>query len=223
MCDQLISELASMKLKGKDILEGADPMPACQWLSGIIYKSIGEVVIAARNAMDWLQQAARTVSQAGLPVTWTTPAGLPVQQAYYETDMKRIECMVGGMNIKPKFQVTDQASLDKRRQAQGISPNFVHSMDASHLMLSIGKCLDAGVSAFAMVHDSYGTHAADMSTMSRLLREAFVEMYSRDILKKFREDLLDQLPEKLQAKIPAIPSKGNLDLRQVLNSPYFFG
>ncbi|WP_157510997.1 DNA-directed RNA polymerase [Frateuria sp. Soil773] len=34
--------------------------------------------------------------------------------------------------------------LDSRRQALGISPNFAHSCDASHMMLSVCTALDKG-------------------------------------------------------------------------------
>ncbi|CAM5766526.1 hypothetical protein BMIN10S_01914 [Bosea minatitlanensis] len=46
-------------------------------------------------------------------------------------------------------------------------------------------------------------------------------MYSeRDVLAKFRDDLLQQLP--LGSNLPELPPKGSLDLSQVLESPFFF-
>jgi DNA-directed RNA polymerase len=75
-----------------------------------------------------------------------------------------------------------------------------------------------------MVHDSYGTHAADIPVMSRLLRKAFVDQYSGDVLGEFRNQMLQQLASKpeLVEKIPPVPQSGSLDLTAVLNSDYFF-
>jgi hypothetical protein len=53
--------------------------------------------------------------------------------------------------------------MDKSRQANGIAPNFVHSMDAAHLMKTIIKAKDKhDIEDFSVVHDSFGTHACDI-------------------------------------------------------------
>jgi DNA-directed RNA polymerase len=41
------------------------------------YKAIGQVVRAAREAMDWLQSVAKLAAKDGLPIQLVTPAGLP--------------------------------------------------------------------------------------------------------------------------------------------------
>ncbi|MCT4492404.1 DNA-directed RNA polymerase [Bosea minatitlanensis] len=65
------------------------------------------------------------------------------------------------------------------------------------------------------------THAGNAQVMANALREEFVRMYSeRDVLAKFRDDLLQQLP--LGSNLPELPPKGSLDLSQVLESPFFF-
>jgi DNA-directed RNA polymerase len=52
-----------------------DNFEACRWLGEYVYDSIGEVVVAAKNAMEWLQKVAKLVAKAELPMTWTTPDG----------------------------------------------------------------------------------------------------------------------------------------------------
>ena len=34
-----------------------------------------------------------------------------------------------------------------------------------------------GIKDFALIHDSYGIHAADVELMSEIIRKVFVEMY----------------------------------------------
>ena len=51
--------------------------------------------------------------------------------------------------------------VDKRRQANGISPNFVHSLDATVMLLTVAYAKQKGIVDFAMVHDSFGTLAAN--------------------------------------------------------------
>ena len=89
------------------------------------------------------------------------------------------------------------------------------------ITLHVAKQLD--IHSFAMVHDSYGTHAADAEEMWGALRTAFVEMYSQmDVLEEFRNYLLEVLPEHRHKEIEPIPTKGNLVLDKVLDSSFFF-
>ncbi len=113
--------------------------------------------------------------------------------------------------------------LDKNRQSNGVSPNFVHSIDAAHMMITIDVAKQCDIHSFVMVHDSYGTHAADAEDLWWCLRKAFVEMYSQvDVLNNFRMDLLDILPTHRHSDIESIPQKGDLDISVVEESPFFF-
>lgn len=191
------------------------------YLSKHIWSSIGEVVVAARSAMDWLQKSASLAAKEGLPVNWTTPVGFPVQQEYRDLEPRRVKTMIGNEIIKLTIQ-EEKDRIDGRRQAQGISPNFVHSMDACCLMMSVNRAVDAGITNFSMVHDSYGTLAADMETLAVELRNAFVDLYENDVLEDFRNSLVSMLSEKNAAELPPVPAKGNLDLNAVKQSTYFF-
>ncbi|GGX90970.1 DNA-directed RNA polymerase [Litchfieldella qijiaojingensis] len=196
---------------------------AAEYMGKLIWQSVAQVVVAAREAMDWFQKAARASSKEGLPVRWTTPDGLPVLQAYPKLSTKRIRMTFGGQSLRLSVaKDTGQApELDRSKQANGISPNWVHSMDASHMRQTVRSCWKEGVRAFALVHDSYGTHAGNAWALADILREAFIEMYTeRDVLADFKSELEDQLPE--DSKLAPLPSKGSLDLEQVMESDFFF-
>jgi len=191
------------------------------YLAGVLWDSIGQVVIAARVAMDWLKASAKVAAKGDMPVSWTTPAGFPVLQEYRESIAERIRAHVGGraMDISRNVEGT---KLDSRRQALGISPNFIHSCDAAHLMLTVCTALENGIADFAMIHDSYGTHAADTDVLAASLRAAFNEQYSREVLTDFRNELADQLPAEVAVELPELPPNGDLDLSLVEKSLYFF-
>ncbi|WP_018123401.1 DNA-directed RNA polymerase [Desulfovibrio oxyclinae] len=193
------------------------------FLSKLIWESIGETVIAARQAMDWLQKTARIVSREGLPVTWTTPVGFPVLQAYPDVKKSRVKTHIGeGVRIDLTL-VEETKQIDKRRQANGISPNFVHSLDAAALMKTVYEALKKDVRSFAMVHDSYGVPAADAANMARTLREVFVQMFTEhDVLDEFRDEIITMIGEEAAKELPAMPKKGGLDITKVLESDFFF-
>jgi DNA-directed RNA polymerase len=201
---------------------GDDAFGAAIYLSRHIWTSIGEVVVAARRAMDWLQKTASIAASEGLPVNWRTPAGFPVLQSYPNFKNREVKTKLGDRTLIYILQEEDEKVIDRRRQASGISPNFVHSMDACALMMSVRRSVEAGITSFGMVHDSYGTLAEDMDVMAQCLREAFVELYQTDVLQEFRESILAGLSEKNQQEVPLCPPKGNLDLSAVRQSVYFF-
>lgn len=198
-----------------------DDWKLADFLASILWESIGEVVVAAREAMDWLKAAAKVAASNDHPVTWTTPAGFPVLQDYRELLGTRIRPHVGGKVVNLVVTITG-TKLDRRRQTLGISPNFVHSCDASHMMLTTCIAMDNGVADFAMIHDSFGTHAGNTETLAAALRAAFVMQYDGDVLGSFRQELNDQLPANIAADLPELPSTGSLDLNAVLESAYFF-
>jgi len=199
---------------------GTKGFEAAQYMGHAIWDAVGEVVVAARAAMDWLQEVARTVSKEGLPINWTTPTGFLVQQNYKLRDMKRIDIAFQKVRVMLSMDKGSE-KLDQKKQASGISPNYVHALDAAHMMRTICASTCAGVESFSFIHDSYGTHAGNCPALATMLREEFVRMYSEQcVLTTFKNDLQAMLPEG--TALPEIPAKGSLDLTLVLESPFFF-
>lgn len=202
-------------------LEGADNYAASKYLSHILFGAIGEVVSAAQGAMTWLRDVARIAADAGRSLEWTTPDGLVVRQAYRNTYAHRVQVHWQGRKIKVTLSVTGSA-LDGRGQANGIAPNFVHSLDGAHLRAVARAAKSAGINSLAVIHDSFGTHAADTDTLVRLLRETFVAQYEPDVLGRFYDEVLEQLPPEWAAEVPPPPPQGSLDLAALLHSSYLF-
>ncbi|KAI3414515.1 DNA-directed RNA polymerase [Psidium guajava] len=175
--------------------------------------ALGEMFEAARSIMSWLGDCAKIIASENHPVRWTTPLGLPVVQPYRR---------VGRHLVRTSLQVlTLQRETEKvltKRQRTAFPPNFVHSLDGSHMMMTAVACKKAGLN-FAGVHDSYWTHACDVDEMNRILREKFVELYEIPIL----ENLLESFQKSFPAlSFPPLPERGDFNLKDVLDSPYFF-
>lgn len=183
------------------------------FLSRRLQGAISDVVVKAREAMDWLQRGSTAILNSGYDrIRWITPSGFPVTQVYWEQLEHRINTKLCG-NAKLRIRKDDD-DPKKSRHRNGIAPNFVHSLDASHLTLVVNAAKAEGVDSLAMIHDDYGTHAADAGKLYRIIREQFVAMYQKhDVLAEFHA-AYPMLPEP--------PSMGTLDLSQVLDSPYFF-
>lgn len=140
------------------------------YLSTHVWDAIGETVIAARDAMKYLQDMAGVMNKLDLPIKWTTPAGFPVVQKYMDKKERRIKTKIGDSIVYLNIKEESSVIIDKNKQKSAISPNYVHSLDAAALMKTVNGCLAQNIGNFAMIHDSYGTHAADSVALAATLR-----------------------------------------------------
>ena len=189
---------------------------AC-WLTPHLWSSIGDVVVAARDAMAWLQKSATEISRTNTPIVWKAIDGFPIYQGTRVIESFKIETQLAG-----RFQLkigSFTEDMDKNKQRLGVAPNFVHSCDAAHLRATVRAAVKAGITDLALIHDDYGTHACDTDKLHELIRAAFVAMYSlQDPLAAFQK-----ANEKEGVTLPPLPAKGSLDLAGVMQSRYFFG
>lgn len=131
-----------------------------------------------RNSSDAILSMMRST------IIWTTPLRMPIVQPYRKTSSTVIStCMQSLVLNKPdRFD-----PVNRRKQLQAFPPNFIHSLDASHMLLSALECDELGLT-FAAVHDSFWTHAADIDTMNRVLRDAFIRIHSEDVIKRLASE-----------------------------------
>lgn len=141
-------------------------------------------------------------------------------QDYRQKKRRLVKTRLRGSVIRlVYYDETD--TIDASRQALGFPPNFVHSLDASALSATVNSAKSQGINSFAVIHDSFGTTAAKTELLSKTIRSSFVDLYeNNDPLQDLYERTLARLPSGVDLPLP--PAKGDLDIRQVLASRYFF-
>lgn len=198
-----------------------DAFKESRWLVTIVKKALENRVSSATRGMQWVKQVAKQVIRQGVPLQWRTPSGFVVVQNYPEVRSRKIRTVLDGKLIMAN--ITDNpvgSKQDSYKVGNATPPNLIHSLDASHLTLTLKKCRDQGLNQVTMIHDSYGSLVAQMPLMQKLLRESFVEMYDTwDVCDEFLRDASMVVPE---GALPSPPTKGDLDLTLVKDSPFFF-
>ncbi len=219
-CRDYIKDALEEKCKGRNPW-GDEFFHPSLYLAGFVWDAINEVIISAFSAMNYIKEIAKLYVDNDLSFNWITPTNLLVRQHYPNSTSKRVQSHLNGSVISLRYRETDDASIDRRKMLSGASPNFVHSLDAAALTFTVSKCIDEGITDFAMVHDSYGTHSPNMPLLNNKLREAFVEMYEdNDVLLNLYTSAVATLPQGVI--VPPPPAKGTLNLKEVLQSDYFF-
>lgn len=178
-------------------------------------------------------------------VLWTSPLGMPVMQPYLKVKSVSVQTILQKLNLKLPSGFD---AVDHFKQSSSMPPNFVHSLDASHMLLTAELCNDAGIT-FASVHDCFWSHAGSIDEMNRLLRLAFVDLHRKPILEDLRKELIARYKGYLipvfdkrgtmykdfrpvngcgrllgwrKCIIKDLPPVGLFDVSEVINSDYFF-
>ena len=76
--------------------------------------------------------------------------------------VKMIACPGGNKGqMAPSLPVLTSVTYGARRRVQALAsaPNIIHSFDAAHLSMTVNAGAERGISAWAMIHDSFATHA----------------------------------------------------------------
>lgn len=202
-------------------------MAAARYLAAHVYSAIENVVTLPALAMAFLQKSARSLAHEGKPLTWTTPVGLPWINRYHEPKLLQVRLWLHDRGAKVEHRIAlavdDKPEIDKDRASNGVAPNFVHALDAAHLLLVArgSACLD--ITQLATVHDSFGCLASQATRFNRLIREQFVEMYTtHDVLQEVLEQAKHDLTPANWQRLPDVPLRGALNLNEVMEATYAF-
>tara|TARA_R110002167_G_scaffold75848_4_gene211604 strand:- start:6920 stop:9340 length:2421 start_codon:yes stop_codon:yes gene_type:complete len=219
-CRQYVAEWYDGKARKMEVapFDETDKFQATAYLSSKIWQSINDVVGKPREAMAWLQSTARTLAAEDKPFYWVSPSGFPCYQSYQKWETKSIKTKIGDKIMRVRFR-EDTDKMCAKRQAQGASPNYIHSLDASCLHSTVNQSAqNFNVRDFAMVHDSYGTHSTKCNELSATIRDVFVKQFTPDLL----QNLKDSIEDEHGVKLNPLPTKGTFNINNIYKSEYIF-
>ena len=140
---------------------------ASAYLAKKVIGCIGDLFSGAQDIQTWLNLCARLISKsipptrilATLPVkgggskniptldrikneqmttvVWTTPLGLPIVQPYRRIKRKQVATTIQTVYISDP---NAPATVNSMKQSSAFPPNFIHSLDATHMMLTALEC-----------------------------------------------------------------------------------
>lgn len=138
---------------------------------------------------------------------WVSPVGVPVVNWAEGAVVKRLH--IRSMGVSSIQFTSRDNTYSTRIAANGVVPNFVHSMDAAHLCKTIND-FDGSI---LPIHDSFATHPSDVDELHDVVRSAFLGLY-------LNTEPLNTLQEvDYEENVP--PVKGDLKLTKVLESRFF--
>ena len=180
-----------------------------------------QAVTAVRDAMDkvvpgpmavmkWIEsEVSKALARGTKELKWTTPSGFVVHQSIMKKHCEWLNLQLLG-RCKLRVATDDSNDVDKARHKAATAPNLIHSLDASLLHLATMRFNHP----IALIHDSVLCRATDMSILSTLVRETYMQLFAKH---DYLQDFADQI--QAETKPPII---GDLEPSNVLKSTYFF-
>jgi DNA-directed RNA polymerase len=153
---------------------------------------------------------------------WVTPSGFKVTYENFTTATRKCRGTISGYKTDSKGHkgVNHVARVptktpDIRGFMCGVSPNYIHSQDASHMALVI----EDWNGDFGAVHDSFSTHACDVEELLTKTKKTFIDMYDKRNYYDLIQDNIITDATNLDVEQPQL---GDLDVTQIYESDYFF-
>ena len=169
-----------------------------------------KVVPGPMSVMKWIEDEVSKALKRGITeIEWQTPSGFVVHQKIMKKQIEVLNLQLLGRCVVSVATEEDK-EVDKLRHKAATAPNLIHSLDASLLHLSATR-FDYPI---ALIHDSVLCRATDMSILSSLVRETYMQLFAkRDYLTDFATHI------GAETKPPII---GDLEPETVIDSTYFF-
>jgi DNA-directed RNA polymerase len=201
-------------LKGIKDIGNNTPHVYGEYVASLILSAIEELFGGANEIKDWLGECVSRICESvradfygpdNVPkedfmkkfltsLIWTTPLGLPVVQPYRTSPSMIVRTQLQAINLHNPFALS---FVDRAKHKQGVAPNYVHSLDSSHMLMTATQCVRRNLT-FAAVHDSFWTHAASVPAMNRILREQFANLHGESLIRRLRDEFVSRYSGHMQ-------------------------
>ena len=168
------------------------------------------VVPGPMAVMKWIEtQVAKVIKDGEEVLSWKTPSGFIVDQKLMKHETQTIRLQLLGRCELEIAKDTDEVSITRHKAAT--APNLIHSLDASLLHLAVER-FDSPI---ALIHDSVLCRATDMTTLSNIIRETYMNLFANT-------NYLKEFALAIGADTENLPIIGDLEPSNVIDSTYFF-
>jgi DNA-directed RNA polymerase len=190
----------------------AEPRDKCaNLLAKIVMTEAKRAMPKCAEVMKFIRGLAKYRFDKGLPLKWRSPLGFPVSSAEFKPNVVVVDSPLRGERVRYRIADGYKQELNKRGCLDAAAPNFVHSMDAAHMVATINDLVTKEITDVVGVHDCWGSLATDALVTHRTIRAQFDMLYKSDWLRVLcRHAESDIVP----------PDRGSLDWFDPQSSEY---
>jgi DNA-directed RNA polymerase len=132
------------------------------------------------------------------------PTGFPLANICYESNIVDVDLHYGGIRSRYTVADGDKPEIDESGVITQSVPNFVHFLDATHLIFTVLAANSEDIPDIIPVHDSYACLAPYAQRFGQIIRAQMALLYHRfDPLRALRDANIDD------PNILPLPKLGN--------------
>lgn len=157
--------------------------------------------------MDYIHDLARyrLKQKHGKFLKLRGPTGFPLANICYESNIVDIDLKYGGIRSRYTVADGDLPEIDESGVITQSVPNFVHFLDATHLIFTVLAANSEDIHDIIPVHDSYACLAPYAQRFGQIIRAQMAVLYHRfDPLRALRDANVDD-PNILPLPFPVCP------------------
>ena len=126
------------QLKDQNFLTEQQAYEASLYIAKLTLDAISNLFTGAHSIKKWFRKCANIVSRTGNPVGWISPLGLPIVQPYRkQSTFDIIRTITHKMQVPREIE---NVPVNVMKQTSAFPPNYVHSLDSSHMMYTAQVC-----------------------------------------------------------------------------------
>jgi DNA-directed RNA polymerase len=186
------------------------------YLAEKVMEACRNVLPGPARLMEHIRALAKHCAERGRFLEWLSPTGFPVSNRYQLKKTKRVPLIWYGDVYKPTIAVGALSKINELKVLNAAAPNFVHSLDAAHLIRIVLAAVSEGIIDVLTVHDSFACLAPQATRLNQIVRSELAKMYlCYDALGTL------YLQNAADSNLP-LPDYGKLDPFNVQQSEYPF-
>ena len=202
--------------KHKDVPKEINDFWKCtMYLSKKCVEAVNKFIPKGLDCMNWLMEVSSPIVNQNHPLCWVSPSGFLVGQPYMASNGISVKTNLAGKLRYVILQNEVKNKIDKAKQKKAVSPNYIHSLDASVLHLGL-KDFNHSVVA---IHDCYGTHAKFVGELIEKVKASMINIFKEDQLLKFKQNISKVCPD---IRLPNNFERGDFDAGQIQGANHIF-
>jgi DNA-directed RNA polymerase len=178
--DQIVAAFAKLRQSGWP------PQGGFRFLAERVLEACALLLPGPTEVMTYIRSLAQHCLNQGGFLTWTSPTGFPVHNSYLKSREITVNIKRGSLRVRHNIAdgVTDTVDLSKALNSA--APNFIHSLDAAHLVKTVNASAREGITDILTVHDSFYCLAPQASRFIEIILDELAWLYQGDPLAELR-------------------------------------
>jgi DNA-dependent RNA polymerase len=159
------------------------------------------------EVMKYVRALAQHCIDHGRFLEWTSPSGFPISNRYQVPNIVTFNLRRGSIRLRHNIAdgATDEVKLPKALDSA--APNFIHSLDAAHLVRTVNASVSEGIADILTIHDSFYCLAPQATRFNEIILEELAALYEGDPLAELRSQ---NVSDPSNPDLFPVPPKGTL-------------